>query len=166
MISLHHALQESGEASGCENGGSEPAAKTMSLPPPSAALAPLSPKPRARAESAAAAAAAAPPPPAPPPVPGSVAPPPGTVKVRTVPVAHGRGPHPAPPHPVRPGIRGRGPELGKEEREIEELMSALRELTRFSSFQDVMRSLDTVCKDLKNAIKKLEKLFRKVKVRQ
>ncbi len=40
----------------------------------------------------------------------------------------------------------------------------LRELTRYVSVQDAMRSLDTVCVDLKKAIKKLDKLLRKVKV--
>ncbi|GFH23565.1 uncharacterized protein HaLaN_21193, partial [Haematococcus lacustris] len=53
------------------------------------------------------------------------------------------------------------PQQAKEEREREELSSMLRELTRYVSVQDAMRSLDTVCHDLKKAIKKLDKLFRK-----
>ncbi|KAF5840283.1 hypothetical protein DUNSADRAFT_17252 [Dunaliella salina] len=50
--------------------------------------------------------------------------------------------------------------IGGEHREREELQSLLRELTRYVSVQDAMRSLDTVCQDLKKAIKKLDKLFR------
>lgn len=53
----------------------------------------------------------------------------------------------------------------KEEREKEELHSLLRELTNYITVSDVLRSCDTVCQDLKKAIKKLDKLFRKVKVR-
>lgn len=52
----------------------------------------------------------------------------------------------------------------REESEREELHSLLRELTNYISVSDAMRSLDTVCQDLKRAIKKLDKLFRKVKV--
>eukprot|EP00798_Chlamydomonas_sp_ICE-L_P030050 gene30050-35021_t len=51
----------------------------------------------------------------------------------------------------------------REEREKEELSSSLKELTRYVSVQDAMRSLDTVCTDLKSAIKKLEKLAKKTK---
>ncbi|KXZ47958.1 hypothetical protein GPECTOR_31g320 [Gonium pectorale] len=54
----------------------------------------------------------------------------------------------------------------KEDREAEELMALLRDLTRGSTFQDVMRSLETVSRDLKQAIKKLDKLFRRVKKRK
>ena len=54
----------------------------------------------------------------------------------------------------------------REERDKEELTSSLRELTRYVQVADAMRSLDTVCKDLKSAIKKLEKLFSKLKVSQ
>jgi len=52
-----------------------------------------------------------------------------------------------------------------EQREREELHSLLRELTRYVTVQDAMRSLDTVCQDLKKAIKKLDKLLRVLKVR-
>lgn len=51
-----------------------------------------------------------------------------------------------------------------EQREREELLSLLRELTRYVSVQDAMRSLDTVCQDLKKAIKKLDKLLRLTRV--
>eukprot|EP00983_Pelagomonas_calceolata_P027946 876459-Pelagomonas_calceolata.AAC.3 len=54
--------------------------------------------------------------------------------------------------------------IGSEHREREELQSLLRELTRYVSVQDAMRSLDTVCQDLKKAIKKLDKLLRVCKV--
>lgn len=56
------------------------------------------------------------------------------------------------------------PQPQKVDRETEELLSVLKELTRSSTFQDVMRSLDTVSKDLKQAIKKLDKVFRRVRV--
>jgi hypothetical protein len=52
----------------------------------------------------------------------------------------------------------------KEDREKEELASALRELTRYIEVKDAMRSLDTVCADLKKGIKKLDKLLAKNKV--
>lgn len=50
------------------------------------------------------------------------------------------------------------------DREAEELVALLRDLTRSISFQDVMRSLESVSRDLKQSIKKLDKLFRRVKV--
>ncbi len=56
------------------------------------------------------------------------------------------------------------PQPQKVDRETEELLTVLKELTRSSTFQDVMRSLDTVSKDLKQAIKKLDKVFRRVRV--
>ncbi|PNW81511.1 hypothetical protein CHLRE_06g249650v5 [Chlamydomonas reinhardtii] len=61
---------------------------------------------------------------------------------------------------------GAGAAGGKDDREVEELQTLLRDLTRNSSFQDVMRSLETVGRDLKQAIKKLDKLFRRVKKRK
>lgn len=54
--------------------------------------------------------------------------------------------------------------VSAEQREREELSSLMRELTRYVSVQDAMRSLDTVCQDLKKGIKKLDKLLRLSKV--
>ncbi|GIL79217.1 hypothetical protein Vretifemale_8599, partial [Volvox reticuliferus] len=54
----------------------------------------------------------------------------------------------------------------REDREVDELIGLLRELTRGCSFQEVMRSLESVCRDLKQAIKKLDKLFRRIKRRK
>ncbi len=70
----------------------------------------------------------------------------------------GRGEHPG-------GGASRDSVVPPEQREREELQSLLRELTRYVSVQDAMRSLDTVCQDLKKAIKKLDKLLRTCKVR-
>ncbi|GIL61218.1 hypothetical protein Vafri_15619 [Volvox africanus] len=65
-------------------------------------------------------------------------------------------------------VPGSGPAAasGREDREVEELIGLLRELTRGCSFQEVMRSLESVCRDLKQAIKKLDKLFRRIKRRK
>ncbi|KAG2429218.1 hypothetical protein HXX76_010988 [Chlamydomonas incerta] len=70
------------------------------------------------------------------------------------------------PAPGAKETAGAGAAGGKDDREVEELQTLLRDLTRNSSFQDVMRSLETVCRDLKQAIKKLDKLFRRVKKRK
>ncbi|GLI65748.1 hypothetical protein VaNZ11_009348 [Volvox africanus] len=65
-------------------------------------------------------------------------------------------------------VSGSGPAaaLGREDREVDELIGLLRDLTRGCSFQEVMRSLESVCRDLKQAIKKLDKLFRRIKRRK
>lgn len=69
---------------------------------------------------------------------------------------------------ARDGQHGKGAEQppSREEREKEQLSSSLRDLTRYTSVQDAMKALDTICKDLKSAIKKLDKLVRLVRVSQ
>lgn len=69
---------------------------------------------------------------------------------------------------ARDGQHGKGAEQPplREEREKEQLSSSLRDLTRYTSVQDAMKALDTICKDLKSAIKKLDKLVRLVRVSQ
>lgn len=59
----------------------------------------------------------------------------------------------------------RGQSRGRDTREREELASAIRVHTRSLSVQDAMKNLEAVCKDLKLAIKKLDKLARLVRVR-
>jgi SMC interacting uncharacterized protein involved in chromosome segregation len=74
------------------------------------------------------------------------------------------GPRDSYPTPKDDEAARQAAERAKLEREQEELNSKLRELTRYVSVQDAMRSLDTVCQDLKKAIKKLEKLFKMIRV--
>eukprot|EP00803_Ostreobium_quekettii_P002182 evm.model.scf_1521.3 EVM.evm.TU.scf_1521.3 scf_1521:24872-32424(-) len=60
------------------------------------------------------------------------------------------------------GGRG-GSRVAEEERERERQLEAVRSLTRHVGVQDAMKSLDPVCQNLKNSMKKLDKTWRLTK---
>lgn len=70
----------------------------------------------------------------------------------------------APVKSVQPAAVEGTQEQKREDAERQNLAASLRQLVKQTSFSDVMKSLETVCKDLKQAIKKLEKLLRQPKV--
>ena len=106
--------------------------------------------------------ASGPAPPPPPPPPHSASRSGGAAAGRPPP------PPPPPPHPAAAAAAAAKSDQrpGDENREVAELEAELQRLTgRWAAFQEVRAGFDAACADLRAAIKRLDKLLRRVRVR-